>query len=183
MNLTRFQVSLVAVFSNSEPDSVLHFGDRLMTETGFETARFLIAPNIGEVLKPMSDIASGGELSRIVLALKAILAQTDAVETIIFDEVDAGIGGTVAEMVGNKLAKLSRFHQVICITHLPQIARFGDHQFKIAKQIVNQRTATTIHKLTHDERVKEIARMMAGENVTKKTLAHASEMMTGTTNA
>lgn len=181
MNQTRFQVSLPPVVSNSEPDPSLFFGDRLMTETGFETARFLIAPNIGEALKPMSDIASGGELSRIVLALKAILAQTDAVETIIFDEVDAGIGGTVAEMVGNKLAKLSRFHQVICITHLPQIARFGDHQFRIDKQIVNQRTTTTIHKLTHDERIKEIARMMAGENVTAKTLAHASEMMTGTT--
>jgi DNA repair protein RecN (Recombination protein N) len=130
----------------------------------------------------MSDIASGGELSRIVLALKAILAQTDAVETIVFDEVDAGIGGTVAEVVGKKLAKLSQFHQVICITHLPQIARFGAHQFKIAKQIVNQRTATTIHKLTHDERINEIARMMAGENVTAKTLAHASEMMAGTKN-
>jgi DNA repair protein RecN (Recombination protein N) len=181
MNQTRFQVSLIPVVSNSEPDPFFLFGDRLMTETGFETARFLIAPNIGEALKPMSDIASGGELSRIVLALKAILAQTDAVETIIFDEVDAGIGGTVAEMVGNKLANLSRFHQVICITHLPQIARFGDHQFRIEKAIVNQRTTTTIHKLTHDERIKEIARMMAGENVTAKTLAHASEMMTSST--
>ncbi len=180
MNQTRFQVSLIPVVSNSESDPFLLFGDKLITETGFETARFLIAPNIGEALKPMSDIASGGELSRIVLALKAILAQTDVVETVIFDEVDAGIGGTVAEMVGNKLAKLSRFHQVICITHLPQIARFGDHQFRISKQIVNQRTTTTIHKLTHDERIKEIARMMAGENVTAKTLAHASEMMTET---
>ena len=95
--------------------------------------------------------------------------------------MDAGIGGTVAEVVGNKLAKLSRFHQVICITHLPQIARFGDHHFKIAKQVVNQRTLTTIHSLTADERVNEIARMMAGEKVTEKTLAHASEMMAGTT--
>jgi DNA repair protein RecN (Recombination protein N) len=183
MNQTRFQVSLIPVASSPEPEPFLLYGDRLMTETGFETARFLIAPNIGEALKPMSDIASGGELSRIILALKAILAQTDAVETIIFDEVDAGIGGTVAEVVGNKLAKLSRFHQVICITHLPQIARFGNHQFKIAKQIVDQRTATTIHQLTHDERINEIARMLAGENVTAKTLAHASEMMAGTTNA
>ena len=182
MKQTRFQVSLIPVVPNPDPDPFLLSGDRLMTETGFETACFLIAPNIGEALKPMSDIVSGGELSRIVLALKAILAQTDAVETIIFDEVDAGIGGTVAEMVGNKLAKLSRFHQVICITHLPQIARFGDHQFKIAKQIVDQRTATTIHKLTQDERIHEIARMMAGEKVTPKTLAHASEMMAGSTN-
>lgn len=182
MNQTRFQVSLIPVVPGSDPDSFLLSGDRLMTEAGFETAQFLIAPNVGEALKPMSDIASGGELSRIVLALKAILAQTDSVETIIFDEVDAGIGGTVAEVVGNKLAKLSRFHQVICITHLPQIARFGNHQFKIAKQIVSGRTATTIHKLTHDERINEIARMMAGENVTPKTLAHASEMMAGATN-
>ncbi len=180
MNQTRFEISLMPVATNIEPDSFLLAGDRFMTETGFETARFLIAPNIGETLKPMSDIASGGELSRIVLALKAILAKTDAVETIIFDEVDAGIGGTVAEMVGKKLAKLSRFHQVFCITHLPQIARFGNHQFKIAKQIVAGRTATTIHKLTRDERINEIARMMAGENVTEKTLAHAFEMMAKT---
>jgi len=181
MNQTRFQVSLSPITPNPEADLFLISGDRVLTETGFETARFMIAPNVGEALKPMSDIASGGELSRIVLALKAILAQNDAVETIIFDEVDAGIGGTVAEVVGKKLAKLSRFHQVICITHLPQIARFGDHQFKIAKQIVDQRTATTIHQLTHDERINEIARMLAGENVTKKTLAHASEMMAGST--
>jgi len=181
MNQTRFQVSLNPVNPNPEAEPFLISNDRLLTEAGFETARFIIAPNVGEALKPMSDIASGGELSRIVLALKAILAQNDSVETIIFDEVDAGIGGTVAEVVGKKLAKLSRFHQVICITHLPQIARFGDHQFKIAKQIVDQRTATTIHRLTHDERVKEIARMLAGENVTQKTLAHASEMMAGST--
>jgi DNA repair protein RecN (Recombination protein N) len=182
MNQTRFQVCLSPVNSTPEVDPFLVSNDRLLTETGFETARFMIAPNVGEALKPMSDIASGGELSRIVLALKAILAQNDAVETIIFDEVDAGIGGTVAEVVGKKLAKLSRFHQVVCITHLPQIARFGDHQFKIAKQIVDQRTATTIHLLTHDERINEIARMLAGENVTKKTLAHASEMMAGAIN-
>jgi len=182
MNQTRFQVYLSPITSHPEADPFLISGDRVLTEAGFETARFMIAPNVGEALKPMSDIASGGELSRIVLALKAILAQNDAVETIIFDEVDAGIGGTVAEVVGKKLAKLSRFHQVICITHLPQIARFGDQQFRIAKQIVDQRTATTIHQLTHDERINEIARMLAGENVTQKTLAHASEMMAGAIN-
>jgi DNA repair protein RecN (Recombination protein N) len=179
MNQTRFEVSLVPVISKSKPDPFLVFENRLMTETGFETARFLIAPNVGEALKPLSDIASGGELSRIVLALKAILAQADAVETIIFDEVDAGIGGTVADVVGSKLANLSRFHQVICITHLPQIARFGAHQFKIDKQVAGKRTTTTIHKLSQEERIDEIARMMAGERVTPKTLAHASEMMAG----
>jgi DNA repair protein RecN (Recombination protein N) len=182
MNQTRFQVSLTPVVPSSTPEPFLAAGDRVMTETGFETARFLIAPNVGEALKPMSEIASGGELSRIVLALKAILAQTDAVETIIFDEVDAGIGGATADVVGKKLARLSRYHQVICITHLPQIARFGDHHFKIAKHIKNQRTATTIHLLTPDDRIHEIARMMAGDNVTEKTLDHASEMMTGVAN-
>jgi len=181
MNQTRFQVSFEAVVSNMEPDPFLCLHDKIMTETGFESIRFLIAPNVGETLKPMADIASGGELSRIVLALKAILAKTDAVETVIFDEVDAGIGGTVAEVVGKKLAQLSRFHQVICITHLPQIARFGHHQMRITKEIIDDRTETSIHPLTHEERIQEIARMLAGENVTQKTLAHASEMMTTAT--
>jgi DNA repair protein RecN (Recombination protein N) len=181
MNQTRFQVSFEAVVSNMEPDPFLCLNDKIMTETGFESIRFLIAPNVGETLKPMADIASGGELSRIVLALKAILAKTDAVETVIFDEVDAGIGGTVAEVVGKKLAQLSRFHQVICITHLPQIARFGHHQMRITKEIIDDRTETSIHPLTHEERIQEIARMLAGENVTQKTLAHASEMMTTAT--
>jgi DNA repair protein RecN (Recombination protein N) len=181
MNQTRFEVVLMPVVSNPSQDPFLCFGERVMTETGFETARFLIAPNIGESMKPMTEIASGGELSRIVLALKAILAETDSVATVIFDEVDAGIGGTVAEVVGRKLAKLARFHQVICITHLPQIARFGDHQFKIVKEIASGRTTTSIHQLTHEERIQEIARMLAGKKVTRKTLAHASEIMTHTT--
>jgi DNA repair protein RecN (Recombination protein N) len=181
MNQTRFEVALMPVASNPTQDPFLYFGERVMTETGLETARFLIAPNIGEAMKPMSEIVSGGELSRIVLALKAILAETDVVGTVIFDEVDAGIGGTVAEVVGRKLAKLARFHQVICITHLPQIARFGNHQFKIVKEIASGRTTTSIHPLTHEERIQEIARMLAGEKVTRKTLAHASEIMSRTT--
>ncbi len=177
MKQTRFKVSLLALVNDSESESFLHNGNKVLSETGQESVQFLIAPNVGEELKPMAEIASGGELSRIVLALKAILAQTDAVETIIFDEVDAGIGGTVAEVVGKKLAQLSGHHQVICITHLPQIARFGDHQMKITKEINNNRTETVIHPLNSDERIQEIARMLAGENVTKKTLAHAAEMM------
>ena len=177
MNRTRFKVSLLPLGKNTESEPFLQNGDKNLSETGQESIQFLIAPNVGEDLKPMAEIASGGELSRIVLALKAILAHTEVVETIIFDEVDAGIGGTVAEVVGKKLAQLSRHHQVICITHLPQIARFGDHQMRITKKVKNNRTETAIHPLNHDERIQEIARMLAGENVTEKTLAHATELM------
>ena len=125
----------------------------------------------------MADIASGGELSRVVLALKAILAHTDSVQSIVFDEVDAGIGGGVAEVVGRKMARLARHHQVLCITHLPQIAKFGDQHFKITKQVAGGRTQTIIHELSTDARVRELARMLGGEKITPATLAHAHEMM------
>ena len=182
MNQTRFEVNLQALPIETDSEPFLQNGNKILNDTGQESVEFLIAPNVGEELKPMAEIASGGELSRIVLALKAILAHTDAVETVIFDEVDAGIGGTVAEVVGKKLAQLSRHHQVICITHLPQIARFGDHQMKITKQVKNNRTETAIQSLNPEERLQEIARMLAGENVTKKTLAHAAEMMANAAN-
>jgi len=182
MNQTRFQVSMLPQGISSDSESFLQNGDKTLTELGQESVRFLIAPNVGEELKPMAEIASGGELSRIILALKAILANTDVVETIIFDEVDAGIGGTVAEVVGKKLAQLSRHHQVICITHLPQIARFGEYQMRITKEVINDRTETAIQVLDPEERIHEIARMLAGENVTQKTLAHAAEMMANAAN-
>jgi len=149
----------------------------IIGETGLDRLRFMIAPNVGEALKPLSAVASGGELSRVVLALKAILSWQHALETIIFDEVDAGIGGGTADVVGKKLAKLGRQHQVICITHLPQIARFGDHHFKISKQITNGRTVTRITPLTNNERVQEIARMLGGDRVTPTTLDHARELL------
>ncbi len=114
--------------------------------SGIDVARFLIAPNVGEALKPLSAIASGGELSRMVLALKTILAG-NALETLVFDEVDAGIGGETAEVVGRKLAQLARTHQVICITHLPQIARFGDDHLRVTKSTRKGRTVTAIERL------------------------------------
>ncbi|NVM57530.1 MAG: DNA repair protein RecN, partial [Desulfobacterales bacterium] len=147
--------------------------------TGIDRVEFLIAPNVGEDLRPLVQIASGGELSRIILAVKAILAIKESVETLIFDEVDAGIGGGVAEMVGNKLESLARFHQVICITHLPQIAQFGKHHFKITKHVYKGRTRATITPLHGEARVKEMARMLAGVKITRKALDHAREMMAG----
>lgn len=148
-----------------------------ISESGIDQAQFMIAPNIGEPLKPLMGIASGGELSRVVLALNAISAETDSLGTVVFDEVDAGIGGATAEVVGKKLSELGRYHQVLCITHLPQIAKFADHHFRISKQVAGGRTLTLIDPIDKDERVREIARMMGGESITEKTLEHAREML------
>jgi DNA repair protein RecN (Recombination protein N) len=179
MAQTRFEVLLQPLPADPQTDPFLTVEGFAVGETGFDRACFMIAPNVGEELKPLAAIASGGELSRVVLALKAILAQSDAVATIIFDEVDAGIGGGVAEMVGQKLAALARHHQVLCITHLPQIARFADHHYRISKHVAGGRTHTRIAPLTAEERVQEIARMLGGATITAKTLAHAREMLDG----
>jgi DNA repair protein RecN (Recombination protein N) len=179
MARTRFEVLLEALPADPQSDPFLTVEGFAVGETGFDRACFMIAPNVGEELKPLAAIASGGELSRVVLALKAILAQSDAVATIIFDEVDAGIGGGVAEMVGQKLAALARYHQVICITHLPQIARFADHHYRISKHVAGGRTHTRIAPLAAEARVQEIARMLGGATITPKTLAHAREMLHG----
>ncbi|UCD32117.1 MAG: DNA repair protein RecN [Desulfobacterales bacterium] len=177
MPQTKFRVRLQTIPANNHADPFLVTGDNLINETGIDRATFLISPNIGEPLKPFSNIVSGGELSRVVLALKAILAKTELVETIVFDEVDAGISGSVGEVIGKKLSSLARYHQIICITHLPQIAKFGDHHFSISKRVIKGRTKTSINRLTKKERIKEIARMLGGEKITQATLDHAHEMM------
>lgn len=174
---TRFEVLLQPIPAAGKIDFHLKTGDDPITDSGMDRATFMIAPNVGEELKPLAAIASGGELSRVVLALKAILAETDAVETIVFDEVDAGIGGGTAEVVGRKLLELAKHHQVICITHLPQIAKFADHHFSISKQVEHGRTRTAIHRLIAAERHMEIARMLGGEEITPATLEHARELL------
>ena len=174
---TEFEAALRPITADEKTSTHLQADGQAILETGMDRVTFMIAPNPGEALKPLAGIASGGELSRVVLALKAILAQSDAVETIVFDEVDAGIGGGTAEVVGRKLAALAKHHQVICITHLPQIAKFGDQHFSIAKQVVDGRTLTTIRPLNEKDRQREIARMLGGERITRTTLAHARELM------
>jgi DNA repair protein RecN (Recombination protein N) len=145
---------------------------------GMDRVSFLLSPNPGEILKPLVKIASGGELSRIVLALKAVLSKSNSLETLIFDEVDAGIGGATSEKVGYKLKQLSQKHQVICITHLAQIAKYAANQFRISKEVINDRTFTTIVPLDKPElRVEEIARMIGGKDITKATLSHAKELL------
>jgi DNA repair protein RecN (Recombination protein N) len=177
MPRTRFQIALRSTPADAGAEPFLTCEGKVLAETGLDRAVFLIAPNPGEALKPLSQIASGGELSRVVLALKAILSHTDTVETIIFDEVDSGIGGGVAEVVGKKLLELSRHHQVICITHLPQIARFGNHHFRIIKTVQQGRTATSIQALNFEDRVHELARMLGGETLTPATWEHARELL------
>jgi len=180
MNNSRFQILLKPISADGDCDPELHWKDRVIRDSGWERALFMMAANTGESLKPLAAIASGGELSRVVLGLKAILAETESVETVIFDEVDAGIGGAVADVVGKKLVELSRQYQVICITHLPQIARFGQNHFSIIKQQIDGRTLTTIQPLTESGRVMEIARMLGGENLTQTTIDHAREMLQNT---
>ena len=177
MPAAAFEVVLIAESAAEPPLPYFTVDGRTITEFGADQALFFIAPNVGETPKPLADIASGGELSRVVLALKAILAETDSVETVVFDEVDAGIGGGVAEVVGKKLAALCRRHQIICITHLAQIARFGDHHFKISKGVSGGRTRTVIRPLDDRQRIDEIARMLGGETITPATLEHAREML------
>jgi len=177
MSGTAFQVRLAPVAAGERSDPRQTEADKLLTESGWDQAEFMIAPNVGEALKPLATIASGGELSRVVLALKCILAASDAVETLVFDEVDAGIGGGTAEVVGRKLNELSRYHQILCITHLPQIAKFAGEHLQIAKDISRGRTRTSIHRLTESARQKEIARMLGGEKITAATLEHARELL------
>jgi DNA repair protein RecN (Recombination protein N) len=144
---------------------------------GADAVEFYISTNIGEEPKPLNRIASGGELSRIVLAIKKVLAGKESVGTVIFDEVDAGIGGAVAEVVGRKLKDVSEHHQVVCITHLPQIACFGDTHFLVSKDISEGKTKTSVSLLGKSERLEEITRMLGGVEVTEKTRQHASEML------
>lgn len=145
---------------------------------GPEQVQFMIAPNVGEDLKPLARIASGGELSRLMLAVKVSLAQVDPVPTIIFDEIDTGIGGQTASKLGEKLRTLSSTCQVLCVTHLPVIASFGTHHYSVTKTAAGQRTIVSARKLSHEERVAELIRMLGGTGeVESATYAHARELL------
>ncbi len=144
---------------------------------GYDRVEFLLSANVGEDLRPLSRVASGGELSRIMLALKTILAKKTSVETIIFDEIDAGIGGATAETVGEKLRSLSEYNQVLCITHLPQIAGKGVAHFIVKKEVCDNRTQAVIMLLSPEERVREVARLLGGKVISERAIAHAEEML------
>ena len=162
-----------------DPEGFVSFrGEKVKLHSrGIGTIEFLFSPNPGEELRPLIKIASGGELSRVMLALKSILHEQDPVPVMVFDEVDAGIGGKVAEKVGVKLSKVALGKQVFCITHLPQIAGMASAHFRVQKTVKESRTHSTIEKLDYDERVEEIARMSGGEKITPATLKFAREMI------
>ncbi|MEK7271917.1 MAG: DNA repair protein RecN [Nitrospirota bacterium] len=167
---TRFSIQITQEAGDETAD------DFKANSKGIDKIEYLISPNIGEELKPLSKIASGGELSRVMLALKGILAKGDKIPVLIFDEIDAGIGGRAAETVGQKLKSLSASHQIICITHLPQIASYADTHLKIEKKIKAKRTTVEVRKIEKDERTVEIARMLSGDS-SEVSIKHAKEML------
>ena len=145
--------------------------------TGFDDVEFIISTNPGEPMKSLGSVASGGELSRIMLAIKTVLADRDKIPTMIFDEIDTGISGKTAWKVSEKLGALSRSHQIICITHLPQIAAMADSNYKIAKQAVDNKTVTNITQLSDNEVIEELARMLGGEDITDAVRDNAHELI------
>jgi DNA repair protein RecN (Recombination protein N) len=150
---------------------------RTLRASGWDKGEFLFAPNVGEPQRPLAKIASGGELSRLMLAMKCLLAKKDMVETVIFDEVDTGIGGEAAEAVARKIQELAGHHQVLCITHLPQIAARGTMHLLVEKQVDGGRTQTIVRQLDQPKRVAELVRMLAGESPTEETQAWARQLL------
>jgi DNA repair protein RecN (Recombination protein N) len=154
-------------------------GNRHLRPTGCDQIEFYLSANVGEPPRPLAQVASGGELSRLMLALKALSAAAGEAPTLIFDEVDAGIGGAIAEVVGRRLKSLARERQVLCITHLPQIAAFADHAYTVVKTTTRGRTTSSTKKLTQSEQLQEIARMLGGVEISTEARRHAREMLEG----
>ena len=149
----------------------------MLNETGMDQVAFYLSTNLGEDLKPLVKVASGGELSRILLALKAIFSREKEMTSIVFDEVDTGVSGRVAQAIAEKIAKIARHSQVLCITHLPQVAAQADYQYFISKEVQDGRTQTSITQLDDQMRVHEIARMLSGSEITALTMQHATELL------
>ncbi|MDH3334920.1 MAG: DNA repair protein RecN, partial [Gammaproteobacteria bacterium] len=154
-------------------------GDDAAKPWGIDNIEFLISANPGQAPQSLAKIASGGELSRMSLSIQVIASDGSAIPTMVFDEVDSGVGGGVAEMVGRRLQELGANRQVLCVTHLPQVASLADQHFRISKVTDGKSTRTRVHGLGKDERIEELARMLGGVEITRKTLDHAAEMLAG----
>lgn len=163
-------------FANVQFDISVKSVEENFTQDGYDQVEFLISTNPGEAVRPLWQIASGGELSRIMLAFKTVFADRDETDTLIFDEIDTGISGKTAWKVAEKLGRLSRNHQIICITHLAQIASMADCHFLIEKGISRERTVTGIRKLSGEEGLNELARLLGSGEMTKAVLENAKEM-------
>jgi len=166
-------------FFEEENEEGIKFNEKILkpNQYGFEKIEFFISPNPGESEKPLIKIASGGELSRVMLSIRTIFGKVDEIPCIVFDEIDQGIGGRVGEMIGRKLLELSKNVQVISITHLPQIASFGDNHIQLMKSVSGERTYLTAKTLNEEERVYEIARMLGGVEITESAVNHAKELL------
>jgi DNA repair protein RecN (Recombination protein N) len=172
MEKCRFRVNLAG-------DVPLEDGDTMMQVfpvRGWESVQFEIEPNPGEGFRDLNRIASGGELSRMMLALKVVTQVKGESRSLIFDEIDAGIGGRAADQIGERLQRLSRHVQVLCVTHLPQVAAYGDHHFQVRKRTRDNRTITIVEELRDQDRIRELARMISGSEVTDTALRHAKEL-------
>ena len=148
-----------------------------LSPTGADTVELLFSANAGEPVAPLRKVASGGELSRVLLAIKGVLAAGDRVATYVFDEVDAGVGGAVAEAIGRRLKRAAQEHQVLCVTHLPQIAAFADAHFRVEKKTAKGRTTTRVVCLDEEERIEELARMLGGKRITQSARDHAKALI------
>jgi DNA repair protein RecN (Recombination protein N) len=173
---TMFEVRFLDA-EQQEDDPPFLVGGHKLTPRGMDQVEFYFSPNPGEPVKPLAKIASGGELSRVMLAIKSSVFTQGDIPTLLFDEVDAGIGGSVAEIVGRKLRKVAERQQVICVTHLPQIAALASSHYAVRKEVSNARTFVSVKKLNDRERVAELARMLGGIKITEKTRRHAEEML------
>ena len=172
------QLGKLGMESASLSVALTRFSDNTPRTGGLEGIEFLVSTNPGQPPRPLAKIASGGELSRISLAIQVVTAQTSSIPTLVFDEVDVGIGGGVAKSVGELLKKLGEKGQVLCVTHQPQVASQGHQHLYVSKSSGKDSTATQLHKLSQKERIEEVARMLGGENVSEKSRAHAKELLT-----
>jgi DNA repair protein RecN (Recombination protein N) len=175
---TEFQVKIENRISEDEEDYLLINNEKYeYNSNGYDNVEFYISTNLGESPKPLAKIASGGEISRVMLALKTILAKSDKLPILIFDEIDTGISGQIAAKVGQAMKSLAENHQIIAITHLPQIAGLADHHFVVQKEIVGERVVSSIKKLDYEKRIIEVAKLLSGENITEASLKGAKELI------
>jgi DNA repair protein RecN (Recombination protein N) len=177
MEGARFEARLTPRPPRDGDDPALCFDERRAGASGWDRVEFLIGTNPGEDPRPLARVASGGELSRVMLALRQVLGRHDPVQTSIYDEVDAGIGGAVADVVGRALAQVARHRQVLCVTHLPQVAAYADHHLHVGKSTTGRRARTDVRLLEAEDRVEEIARMLTGEKVTEPARANARQLL------
>lgn len=174
-----FKVKISKTESDKEREDFLFYQNRkyLYSETGIDEVEFYISTNAGEDVKPLAKVASGGEVSRIMLSLKTILAKSDKLPVLIFDEIDTGVSGRIAQKVGTALRDLASFHQIIAITHLPQIAGMADYHYSVEKKQIDDRTVSSIRRLNEDERINEVAKLVSGEILTKESIESAKQLI------